>query len=54
MDDEIVFVDYDVTCETAGCGNMMITITVRAPAENPYFVCGPCGLSISNVQLVEN
>ena len=33
---------YGLTCHTEGCQNCDILITMNAPSENPYFVCGPC------------
>lgn len=53
MDEEITFNDYVVTCETAGCGNGMIPIPVKAPADNPYFVCGVCNQQITNYTIIE-
>lgn len=47
--DEIEFKDYTVTCETDGCENTNIPITLPAPTVNPYFICGACGQNITNV-----
>jgi hypothetical protein len=35
-------IEYSVTCHTEGCQNFDIPIILNAPAENVYFVCGPC------------
>jgi hypothetical protein len=54
--DNFVFPDkaeFDVTCHTAGCENAEITIRVSAVADAPHVVCGPCGIQIEDVNLVD-
>ena len=54
MEEELVFIAYLVTCETAGCGNGMIPIPVQAPEINPYFICGVCNQQITNYSIIDN
>lgn len=53
MDEEIVFIDYAVTCETFGCGNAGFTIPVQAPQVDPYFICGVCNQQITNYAIID-
>ena len=54
MEEEIIYLDYAVTCETVGCANGLITIPVQAPQENPYFICGVCSQQITNHIIIDN
>jgi hypothetical protein len=47
--DDLVLSEFDVTCHSADCENLEITIRVNAVAEAPYVVCGPCGIQIEDV-----
>jgi hypothetical protein len=42
MNETNEMIDYNLTCHTEGCQNCDIPIILNAPAENVYFVCGPC------------
>lgn len=46
---DLVLAQFNVTCQTEGCENADITIEVSAVADNPYVVCGPCGVQIEDV-----
>jgi hypothetical protein len=50
--DEILFADYVVTCRTGECGNEDISIPIKAPAEDPHFICGVCSKNITDITLV--
>ena len=54
MENEIIYIDYAVTCETVGCANGLITIPVQAPQENPHFICGVCSQQITNYTTIDN
>lgn len=41
---------YDVTCETNGCKAEQFTLRCLA-LENPLFICGGCGQTITNFAL---
>lgn len=49
MENEILYSEYNVTCETENCGNFGFTIEVNAPAENPIIICGICSARITDV-----
>jgi hypothetical protein len=46
---EIVYANYNVTCETENCSNGEIELKIQAPKENPYIVCGVCGIQITKI-----
>ena len=48
MDDYPISISYDVICETDGCENQNIVITVLADPESPVIICGPCSQQIMN------
>ncbi len=50
--DDIIFKEYDVVCHNSECENSEITICVNAPLNNPYIVCGPCGVKIEDLSTV--
>ena len=50
--DNIIFIKYNVTCHTINCENIGIIICVNAPLDNPYIVCGPCGVKIEDLSTV--
>jgi hypothetical protein len=49
MENEILYSEYIVTCETENCGNSGFTIEVKAPADNPIIICGICSARITDV-----
>ena len=49
MDNEIEFKEYTVTCKTVNCENKNIKIVLLAPTVDPFFICGVCGQTITNV-----
>lgn len=52
MDTEYELELMDVVCQTEGCENAGITITVQADPINPAVVCGPCGKWIIRPEVV--
>lgn len=51
--DELTFVEYDVMCETEGCGNAGHMLRVVGVSIDPFIECGVCVERITNVTLVE-
>jgi len=47
--DNIEFSEYNVTCHTVGCENADITLLISAPTNDPYIICGVCGIEITDV-----
>jgi len=47
--DNLTFAEFDVTCRNTGCENVDITIRIDAIADEPYIICGPCGIQIEDV-----
>jgi len=45
--------DYNVACHTSGCKNEDIMLRVPATVVDPFIVCGPCGVQITDIVKIE-
>ena len=45
--------NFEVTCRVTGCVNEDSTIPIIATATNPFIVCGPCGVQITDIVKIE-
>lgn len=44
---------YEVVCESADCENNGYVLQVIANSTDPIVICGPCGIRIESVSLIE-
>ena len=49
MENEVIFVKYNVTCKTENCLNSNVPIIVNAPEDGPFVICGVCAVKITDI-----